>query len=427
MKKIFTTVLFGIAFGSAQLFSQNVSIAKEANDFAFNLFAKLNEEHTGENIAISPFETYSTLAMLYVIYDNKATSELEKVLNVETSKEIFTKKIFAANKIVKDINADFEKMRQEGIAELKNQIKEYLEHEKSGDFDKLLAENIPIWNLDMPMHFHAKTILRMSEKLQVDERTKKLISENFGADFAHVDFTNKANAAAQINKWIEGNCNFSDEQGFDVSQLISEATKIAALSYSELTLRWRNPYFGEPNDTENADFFLQDGGKISAPMMSSKVSGISLGVMEYDNFKITIIPYFGDRLILRIILPNENISIKDALTSYQSGVQANTINALATTSLPRFNIAPKSVRLNDALMSLGLKNFIRQEFAEMLQRTEFSVDEIGTSVKSLGATFTTFGLTPDHFSIDRPFVFMIEDTASGIIWYMGQIYDPSKN
>ena len=422
MKKVLATVLFAFVFGNTVLHSQDKGIAKEANDFALNLFAKLNDEHAGENIAISPFETYSTLAMLYVIYGDKIANEVEKTLNIKASKENLAGKIFEANKIVKDINADFEKMRQEGIDDLKSQIKEYIEVTKSGDFDKLLSENIPHWGLDAPLYFNAKTALLMSDKIQIDEQTKKLIRENFGADFAHVDFTNKA-AAEQANKWIQDNCNFSDRQEFD----IPEATKLAALNYSELMLRWESAYFGEAADTKNADFFLQNGDKTSAPMMDSRKSCASFHVTTYDNFQSVIIPYLGDRLIMRIILPNENVSIKEALANYQSGALKNGNTDEITTSFPRFKISAKGIKINDALMSLGLRNFVRQENLTILQRTEISVDEIGTSVKSIGSTMTVFGISPNHFAINRPFVFMIEDRASGIIWYMGQVYDPSKN
>jgi serpin B len=62
---------------------------------------------------------------------------------------------------------------------------------------------------------------------------------------------------------------------------------------------------------------------------------------------------------------------------------------------------------------------------EMVHKTFISVDEAGTEAAAATAGLMAPGISePVKITIDRPFLFLIRDTETGTILFIGRVLDP---
>jgi serpin B len=106
-------------------------------------------------------------------------------------------------------------------------------------------------------------------------------------------------------------------------------------------------------------------------------------------------------------------------------------------TIPKFKIS-SDLRLNGLLQALGVKDAFnpkRADFSGMdgrqhwlylsdvLQKAFIEVDEKGTEAAAASATMMTHS-SPPMFYADHPFVFVLRETATGSILFMGRVANP---
>jgi serpin B len=116
-------------------------------------------------------------------------------------------------------------------------------------------------------------------------------------------------------------------------------------------------------------------------------------------------------------------------------------------ALPRFRAAPSvSMSLGETLAAMGMPRAFRPgeaDFAGMLDgpyprlfisrvfhRARVEVDERGTVASAASAVVVNIEGAPAaarHVAlrVDRPFVFLVRDRASGMVLFMGRVADPA--
>ena len=268
-----------------------------------------------------------------------------------------------------------------------------------------------------------------------------VLGENYGAGMRLVDYTSDPEAARlAINQWV------SDETREKIQDLIPPGaidalTRLVLANVIYFKAEWLHPF--DPDTTQPAPFHLLDGSTVDVPMMHQQEP---YGYMLGDGFQAVELPYENGDVSMLVILPDEGQfqSVEEALgPALVQGIADDLIHAPVILSLPKFTYE-SAFGLNDALRSLGMTDAFdldRADFSGMdgnrdlyigsvLHKAFVSVDENGT--EAAAATAVIMELTsalpgePIVFTVDRPFIFLIRDSRTGGILFVGRVMAPEQ-
>ena len=208
--------------------------------------------------------------------------------------------------------------------------------------------------------------------------------------------------------------------------------------------QWATPF--NPNLTQNAAFTLGTGGQVQVPTMHDTDS---YSYMQSDGYQVVELPYAGNRLVMDVLLPTSSgpsgLDISQLPADLNGWLQGLTPQQVAV-SLPKFQITTPSFDLTQSLENLGMTDAFNPKSADfsgitdpsslyisnVFHKAYIDVDETGTEAAAatgvVGATsFIAMPITPPIvFNADHPFLFLIRDTQSGSVLFMGQVADPTS-
>lgn len=162
--------------------------------------------------------------------------------------------------------------------------------------------------------------------------------------------------------------------------------------------------------------------------------------MSNDVFSAVSIPYGRGTYQMTVLLPNADKSIDEMLKSLDADklgkLRYDMDECVVDLKLPRFS-TELSLGLNDIISKLGAPTMFTgnadfHNFADgnlyvskMLQKAKIEVSEEGTkaaAVTSAMVAMTALRPEPRHveFHANRPFVYMITESSTGAILFMGQ-------
>lgn len=267
-----------------------------------------------------------------------------------------------------------------------------------------------------------------------------VLAENYGAGIRLLDFANAPDdSRAAINRWV------SDQTEGRIKDLLAKGeidgmTRLVLTNAIYLNAAWDSPF--DKNVTQEGTFNLSDGTRVTVPMMRQTTN---LAYLQAEGFQAIELPYDQRELAMLILLPapGQFDAFENSLGA--EGVDT-TVKRLANKrialTMPRFQFDGK-FKLADTLQSLGMRdafapgaaNFAgmdgtRNLFIKNVVHQAFvAVDEAGT--EAAAATGVEMGLTalgdqPIVVSIDRPFLFLIRDLASGAILFIGRVHNPAS-
>ncbi|HEY0136454.1 MAG TPA: serpin family protein [Nannocystis sp.] len=266
----------------------------------------------------------------------------------------------------------------------------------------------------------------------------------FAAPLEPTDFKGAAEPArAHINAWVASK---THDKIADLlpGGSVDPTTRLVLVNAVYFKASWRTPF--AEGLTRSADFHTATG-KRSVKMME-KTEHFAVHVDAKARLKVLELPYMST-FSLVIVLPDAH----DGLAAVEQALDATTfqrwIAALreqrVTVKLPRFKIDPgEGLRLSGVLAGLGLRTAFdlnTADFTGMAPRSEqivlseafhkafIAVDEKGTEAAAATAVMMASGGAPPSgeplaFTADHPFLFMICDTRSGAILFMGRLEDP---
>jgi serpin B len=114
--------------------------------------------------------------------------------------------------------------------------------------------------------------------------------------------------------------------------------------------------------------------------------------------------------------------------------------ALPPVQIPRFEFSTASISLKNALTAMGMEDAFSETAADFSGMSEtplfvsdvvhkafIKVNEKGTeAAAATGVVFATVSVTaPKIFIANRPFVYLIRDTQTKSILFMGRVLDPT--
>lgn len=266
---------------------------------------------------------------------------------------------------------------------------------------------------------------------------QKMNIENYSAMVSQLDFSDPS-AVDQINAW----CNQTTE-GLIPSILdeVNPTATVYLLNSLYFKARWESEF--APEKTQEGDFNTSSGKVVKADFMQTQRMA---AYVENEWFTSTSLSYQNDSYVMRLILPQPEISIDQvlqALSESDENLWKNTILADINLKMPRFALENK-MDLTPTLQALGMKKAFSggADFSSMSdvatyislvqQATRLKVDEDGSE----GAAVTVIeGYLSDlmrplpeeevDFFLDRPFLFQIIESSTGTVLFMGQVGLPA--
>jgi serpin B len=264
--------------------------------------------------------------------------------------------------------------------------------------------------------------------IDVDESFAGRVGEEVDADVQLGDLGDDV-IAAEIDRWAEERTGGAVDGLAAALGLPDAAAVIALLTTARFDAQWTEPF--DPARTTPTPFHRNDGTIVEVPMMAR--DGTILRARGED-FDLVRLPYGADgRIVADVVLPD------GAIDGFSLGIEAWTAatGALSESAtalrLPRFDLRfrPASGAVDRVLSSLGMVAAYDADadftgiardggaaLSTVVQAAQVTVDEDGTRAAAATGAVLQRG-APEPFVADRPFVFVISDTTSGAVLFLG--------
>lgn len=268
-------------------------------------------------------------------------------------------------------------------------------------------------------------------------------TKKYDAGLNYVNFKSETEKARfAINTWVEKKTNEK------IKDLISPGaldamTGLVLANAIYFKGKWATPF--DSSVTKITPFYGMSNDSVLVPMMHK--AGHEFGYMENSLVQCLEMPYAGNNLSMVVILPknrNELNKLEKAFTEEIFNTwMKSLVKEKVSVFFPRCK-ALKSFSLTKELSSLGMPDAFggAADFSGMtgakdlcisdvIHKAFIDVNEEGTEAAAATAVIMTRGARPQMmpkipptFRADHPFLFIIRDTRSGVILFMGRITNP---
>jgi serpin B len=221
-------------------------------------------------------------------------------------------------------------------------------------------------------------------------------------------------------------------------------TRLVLASAIYLKAAWANKFPAGATDEMPFHLTPGSGGDETVPVPMMHLTS-NLGYRRADGYQVVLLPYAAVPLTMAIVLPDGPLDpLSERLTGggvrgLLGGVQPTRVRL----SMPRFRITAQ-FGLKPALERLGVvrafgpgdADFTGITTAEklyishVLHKAYIDVDENGTEAAAATAVVARavahrIEPTPVAVTVDRPFLFAITDTATGVPLFLGHVTNPA--
>jgi serpin B len=193
--------------------------------------------------------------------------------------------------------------------------------------------------------------------------------------------------------------------------------------------------------TSDGLFHLLDGSTVTVPLMHQQHM---FSYAEGDNYQAIQLPYLGNDVAMTILLPREGqfAAFENSLDSQElSKIVAQMTSKEVNVTLPKFSFE-SSFRLDQTLANMGMPDAFTAGTADFsgmtgnkelfigaaIHKSFVAVDELGTeaaAVTAVAMAGAAMPSTPVDFDANRPFIFLIQDVATGSILFTGRVSNPA--
>lgn len=278
-----------------------------------------------------------------------------------------------------------------------------------------------------------------------------LLALNYQSGLRLVDFRNQPDdARLEINQWV------ADETADRISDLIPEGeidllTRLVLVNAIYFKANWSHPFAVE--ETTDRPFTLLDGSVLDVPMMSHEQPE-RLPYLAGDGFKAVALPYAGGTTSMVIIVPGAGPDtglVDGKFQEFEAALDRELVDeilaglepGLVSLTMPKFSFESE-YRLKDTLEAMGMPDAFdphRADFSAMEDPQEelfiddvfhkafLAVDEKGTEAAAATAVVMSAlsAISGEiELTVDRPFIFLIQDQTSGAILFVGRVLNPES-
>ena len=265
-----------------------------------------------------------------------------------------------------------------------------------------------------------------------------VLAENYGAGMMVSDFAGAPNESrVRINDWV------AEETEGKVKDLlprgmIVRSTRLVLTNAIYFNASWIWPF--RQRATELRPFHLTGGSTVRVPMMT-ETNGYLYA--RGDGYQVVDVPYSWGEMSMTILLPDEGTlgAFEDSLNSdvfdrIMDGIEIDAV----TLTMPLFEFESE-FSLVDTLAGMGMPDAFdgRADFSgmtgsrdlsisEIVHKAFVSVDEEGTEAAAATAVNMLLGGFGDEtiaVTVNRPFIFLIRDTGTGTVLFLGRVSNPN--
>lgn len=242
---------------------------------------------------------------------------------------------------------------------------------------------------------------------------------NYSGQIAEVDWAGEG-AAKPIEKWL-------NEMGGSKSKFAGKADGLLSIAAAYSRDPWKLDF--DAAKTQAGEFTTVGGEKIETAMMSRIAA---MDVAENEHSIVGKLPLPGSPKALYVILPKDGQSIADVLASLNTAAWAKTMSALKSgvvnLSMPKFQ-AEYVATIAPAKLPLGLtptttltgvsKDPLKLDTLQA--RASFGVSEIEGASSPAAPDDAMMSI-----SLNRPFVYLLQDEETKAILFAGVFRAPVK-
>ncbi len=298
--------------------------------------------------------------------------------------------------------------------------------------------------------------LRVADRIWADKQFPFLASylqttsKTYGAPVETVDFRKKAESIRKtINKWVAGQTKDHIKKLLPEGSL-TDLTRMVLVNAIYFKASWQHGF--KKADTADGDFTKADGTKTTAKLMTQAKNEFPMAVLPGNGLSIIELPYKGSSLAMDVILPDDAAGLPAVEAQLSQGMLDSWLTSMQPTNdvlltLPRFTMTMETP-VTDALKQLGMVHAFDQDSADfsamidakkatqdqalyisaIFHQAFIAVDEQGSEAAAatgvVMAEPTAVHVQPT-FRADHPFVYLIRDTKTGAILFMGRVADPT--
>jgi len=272
------------------------------------------------------------------------------------------------------------------------------------------------------------------------------VRNNYQAGINQVDFkTGAAAATDDINQWVAQQTH-DRIQNLIARGALNELTRLVLVNAIYFKGDWASPF--SKDETQPQPFHLTSSNQITAPLMHRLDT---VRYLDQADFQAVEIPYAGGDLSMVILLPRQIDGCgqveRQLNEAFFSRALSQMLELKVQLYIPRFKLE-SSFDLAHGLAEMGMADaftFGRADFSgidgrkllyisTVIHKAWAEINEEGTEAAAATAVMLQFGaslnaLPPPPipvFRADHPFLFLIRDTHSGSVLFLGRVADPSK-
>jgi serpin B len=219
--------------------------------------------------------------------------------------------------------------------------------------------------------------------------------------------------------------------------MFNNLTRLVLVNAIYFKGEWQDPF---ENGTSDAPFTLLDSQQVSVPTMSRRAEA---PYFQGDGYQAVGLPYKGGRAEMIIAMPDpgkfsefEQTLDQGSFERILAGLENNDVKLY----LPKFHFE-YSKDMKDSLEEMGMPTAFdpgQADFSGIYDQKEepnlfishiahkafVAVDEKGTEAAAATGLVAEMVSMPVMLSIDHPFIFIIRDSQTGSILFVGRVLDP---
>ena len=369
-------------------------IVESQSDAAFKLFKAVNSVTKEENVFFSPLSFSIDLSMIANGATDEALTQIKDLLGVS------------------DLSLD-----------------------EVNKLNRLLLEELPI--ADRQTRLSLANAIWVNKGVELKKNFKTSVEDYYDATIKSAELSTEK-TRKEINKWASKATNGLIPE-FLETNLSPDASNII-LNALYFNGRWDDVF--NKNLTKEGNFKTAKGGTVKVPMMKKSCrSGF------YDNGKTMKgmrLRYGNGSYYMTVIKPYDGVSVDEVIGSLTresyNNLKDSRETADITLTMPRYKINSE-ISFKDILPNMGYNKIFGVEYplmassksilTEVKQKTSISVDEEGAEAAAVTGGLMVSSPGPDMIeypkvtlNLDSPFIFVIEETSTGSILFIGKVSHP---
>lgn len=372
---------------------------RHANEFGFDLYQRLRR--TRGNLVISPASVHLALTMTYAGARGETATQMGAVLRVGSS---------------------------------------------SDELHAAYGSAVRSWNATTPATLRVANRIFTDRSVPVEASFVSLTGQRYGAPLERLDFVSAPDPSRlAINRWAEEH---TEERIANLlpDGSISPLTRMVLANAIYFKGTWTTQF--DPSDTLPERFQTGDSPEPYVPSM--KLHARFAWANHPDGVRVLELPYAGGDLSMVFLLPSER-SGPGALEAVEAQLSQESLSRWrgavsevdVEVQIPRFRLAPPTVRLSDTLEAMGMPLAFDSQadftgiatlpgglyISEVFHKAFIEVNEEGTEAAAATAVVMVTRSArprpePPRFIADHPFLFVLMDRRTGAVLFLGRVSDP---